>query len=115
MLATFGQILVYNLTGGMPEKNVMETMTKHIAKCPALRLFSLHAYDDQPQKRLELLTNVLDLLASGKVASHISKRLPLSEARTAHELLDAGSVLGSSCSSLSQAPKRRALSRLQPA
>ncbi|HMI90247.1 MAG TPA: zinc-dependent alcohol dehydrogenase family protein [Polyangiales bacterium] len=94
MLATFGQILVYNLTGGMPDKSVMESMTKHIAKCPALRLFSLHAYDDRPAKRLEMLTRVLELLASGEVASHVSQRLPLSEARTAHELLDSGAVLG---------------------
>jgi NADPH2:quinone reductase len=94
MLATFGQIIVYNLTGGMPEKNVMEPMAKHIAKCPALRTFSLHCYDDRPRKRSELLTTVIDLLASGKVASHISQRLPLSEARKAHELLDSGAVLG---------------------
>ena len=94
MLATFGQILVYNLTGGMPEKSVMEAMTRHIAKCPALRLFSLHAYDDRPQKRLEMLSHVIDLLASGTVASHVSQRLPLSQARTAHELLDSGAVLG---------------------
>ena len=46
MLAPFGQILVYNLTGGMPTKDVMSAMIAHIAKCPALRLFSLHAYDD---------------------------------------------------------------------
>jgi NADPH2:quinone reductase len=94
MLATFGQILVYNLTGGMPEQNVMEAMTKHIARCPALRLFSLHCYDDRPAKRRELLAHVIELLASQQVASHIAQRLPLSEARTAHELLDAGAVLG---------------------
>jgi NADPH2:quinone reductase len=94
MLATFGQIVVYNLTGGMPDKSVMETMTKHIAKCPALRLFSLHCYDDRPAKRRQLLGGVLDLLATGKVASHVSRRMPLSEARAAHELLDSGNVLG---------------------
>jgi len=94
MLATFGQIVVYNLTGGMPDKSVMETMTQHIAKCPALRLFSLHCYDDRPQKRRELLDGVLELLASGKVASHVSRRMPLSEARAAHEMLDSGQVLG---------------------
>lgn len=94
MLATFGQILVYNLTGGMPAQNVLGAMTKHIAKCPALRLFSLHCYDDRPAKRRELLAHVIELLASGEVASHIAQRLPLSEARTAHELLDAGAVLG---------------------
>lgn len=94
MLATFGQILVYNLTGGMPAQNVLGAMTKHIAKCPALRVFSLHCYDDRPAKRRELLARVIELLASGEVASHIAQRLPLSEARTAHELLDAGAVLG---------------------
>jgi NADPH2:quinone reductase len=57
-------------------------------------LFSLHCYDDRPAKRRELLANVLELLASGTVASHVSQRLPLSQARTAHELLDSGAVLG---------------------
>jgi NADPH2:quinone reductase len=94
MLATFGQILVYNLTGGMPEQNVMAAMTLRIAKCPSLRLFSLHCYDAQPQKRRELLAHVIELMATGKVASHIDRRLPLSEARTAHELLDARAILG---------------------
>ena len=94
MLATFGQIVVYNLTGGMPEKNVMEAMTAHIAKCPALRVFSMHGYDARPARRRELLANVLGLLASGKVASHVFQRLPLSEARAAHELLDSGAVFG---------------------
>lgn len=94
MLATFGQIVVYNRTGGMPEQNVMATMHEHIAKCPGLRVFSLHCYDDRPDERRRLLNNVLGLLASGKVASHVSRRLPLSEARTAHELMDAGAVLG---------------------
>ena len=41
-----------------------------------------------------MLAHVLELLASGKVASHVHRRLPLSEARTAHELLDSGTVLG---------------------
>jgi NADPH2:quinone reductase len=94
MLATFGQILVYNLTGGVPEQSVMNAMTKNIAKCPALRLFSLHCYDDRPGKRRELLAHVIELLASGQVASHVAQRLPLSEARKAHELLDAGAVFG---------------------
>jgi NADPH2:quinone reductase len=94
MLATFGQIVVYNLTGGMPDKNVLEAMTKHIAKCPALRVFSLHCYDDRPAKRQELLAGVLGLLASGKVASHVSQRMPLAQARAAHEMLDSGQVLG---------------------
>lgn len=94
MLTTFGQIIVYNQTGGLPSKNVMDAMFAQVAKCPALRVFSLHCYDDQPAKRHELLTNVLDLLASGKVASHVARRMPLSEARAAHELLDSGAVLG---------------------
>jgi len=94
MLATFGQILVYNLTGGMPEQSVMGAMTLHIAKCPSLRLFSLHCYDAHAKKRRELLAHVLELMAAGKVASYIERRLPLSEARTAHELLDARAVLG---------------------
>jgi NADPH2:quinone reductase len=94
MLAPFGQVIIYNLTGGMPAENVLSAMTDHIAKCPALRVFSLHCYDDNPAQRTRMLGTVLGLLASGKVASHISARMSLSHARQAHELLDSGKVLG---------------------
>lgn len=94
LLATFGQIVVYNQTGGLPQENIMRAMFAQVAKCPSLRVFSLHCYDDQPDKRRELLTHVLELLASKKVESHICERLPLSEARVAHERLDSGAVFG---------------------
>jgi NADPH2:quinone reductase len=94
LLATFGQIIAYNRTGGLPEQSVIASMFQHVAKCHALRVFSLHCYDDRPAKRRQLLSNVLQLLASGQVASYVSQRLPLSEARNAHELLDSGAVVG---------------------
>jgi NADPH2:quinone reductase len=94
MLATFGQIVVYNRTGGNPEQNLMTTMHEHIAKCPRVCVFSLHCYDARPQQRRALLEHVLGLLASGEVRSYVSQRLQLSDARVAHELLDAGMVLG---------------------
>lgn len=94
LLANRGQIVIYNLTGGMPERNLLQAMTGAIAKCPAVRVFSLHTYDDEPEGRREILRNVLDLLARGEVASHVDRRLPLAQARQAHEWLDSGEVLG---------------------
>jgi NADPH2:quinone reductase len=54
----------------------------------------LHCYDDNPAHRKRMLGLVLELLASGKVASHVSGRMQLAQARQAHELLDSGKVLG---------------------
>lgn len=94
MLASRAQIIIYNFTGGMAEGNVLAAMAKSVAKSPAVRVFSLHCYDEEPHKRQQILQHVLGMLARGEVASYIDRRLPLAEARQAHELLDGGKVLG---------------------
>jgi len=44
--------------------------------------------------RGEILRTVIALLAKGEVESYVDRRLPLAQARQAHELLDGGAVLG---------------------
>lgn len=94
MMATLATVVVYSYLGGLPEKDIMPTLLAKMGKSFGLRFFSLHCYDEDLPKRAALFEKVADLLARGVVTSPISARLPLSQARQAHELLDAGRILG---------------------
>lgn len=94
MLAPMGLIISFNVLGGMPEKDLFKEMRAHLNKSPAVRCFTMHTYDHDPAIRRRLIDRVLKLFAEGKVRPTISKRLPLADARRAHELLDAGDILG---------------------
>ncbi|MDB5769965.1 MAG: hypothetical protein JWM42_339 [Burkholderia sp.] len=94
MLAPMGLIISFNVLGGMPEKDLFKEMRAHLNKSPAVRCFTMHTYDHDPAIRRRLIERVLALFASGKVQPMIFDRLPLAQARRAHELLDNGDILG---------------------
>lgn len=94
MMATLATVVVYSYLDGLPDKDVVALMLARMGKSFGLRFFSLHCYDDDLPKRASLFATVVDLLARGIVTSPVSVRLPLSQARQAHEPLDAGGVLG---------------------
>ena len=60
----------------------------------AVRPFTVHVYDGHDNERLRISENVLKLFALNSVAPAIDTRLPLADARKAHELLDRGAILG---------------------
>ena len=60
----------------------------------AIRCFSFHAFDDKPERRLANAQKCFEMIRDGRVKPLVYKDLPLSEARQAHELLDAGKVIG---------------------
>lgn len=94
MLAPMGLIISFNVLGGLPEKDLFKEMRAHLNKSPAVRCFTMHTYDHDPAIRRRLIEKVLRLFKEGRVRPPIFDRLPLAEARRAHELLDAGEVLG---------------------
>jgi len=94
MLANLGMIVSFNALGGTPEKELFREMRAHLPKSPAVRCFTMHAYDHDPVGKRHVRDTVLDLFARGQVDPPIHDRLPLSEARRAHELLDARAVMG---------------------
>lgn len=94
MLANLGMIVSFNALGGTPEKELFREMRAHLPKSPAVRCFTMHAYDHDPVGKRQVRDTVLDLFARGLVHPPIHDRLPLGEARRAHELLDARAVMG---------------------
>jgi NADPH2:quinone reductase len=93
-LATFGLIVSFNALGGMPEKDLFREMRAHLPKSPAVRCFTMHSFDHDPETRLRIGARVIELFAAGRVHPPVFRRLRLTEARLAHELLDARAVLG---------------------
>jgi NADPH2:quinone reductase len=94
MLAPLGMIVSYAVLGGMPEADLFAGMRGNIEKSPAVRCFTMHTYDHMPEPRREALQRALALLGSGEVKPAIAARLPLRDARRAHELIEARSATG---------------------
>jgi NADPH2:quinone reductase len=94
MLAPLGMIVSYAVLGGMPEDDLFKAMRANIEKSPAVRCFTMHTYDHMEEPRREALQRAVDLLAGGTIKPAIAARMPLSQARRAHETIDARGNLG---------------------
>jgi NADPH:quinone reductase len=93
-LAAFGLIVSFNALGGLPEEDLFRAMRAHLPKSPAVRCFTMHSFDHNEAERQRIAAAVMALFAEGHVHPPIDERLPLAEARLAHERLDARAVLG---------------------
>lgn len=95
MLAPYGQIVLYNYLGGYPEdREIIHVLQSKCEGCYGVRYFSIHVHDTDPAGFRMVKEKVLNLIASGAVKPPIYQVLPLSEARKAHEMIEAGEVLG---------------------
>jgi len=94
MLAPLGMILSFNALAGLPEKELFAEMRAHLGKSPAVRCFSWHSYDANPDARARVLGEIVDRFAGGGLTPAIHDTLPLSDARAAHELLDGRDLRG---------------------
>jgi NADPH2:quinone reductase len=93
--APLGLVIQYGQLAGLPESAaVYDAMRRQLGHSPALRLFSMHTFDDDPARRRACTETLLGLLARGAIGPVIQQRLPLAEAARAHELLEGGKVLG---------------------
>jgi NADPH:quinone reductase len=94
LLARMGMLVIYGGLGGRPQGDVLATMRQHGKTCPAVRSFSIHAWDDQPEERRAGMAALIELLARRALHPRIHARLKLADARVAHELLESGAVMG---------------------
>jgi NADPH2:quinone reductase len=94
ILSEWGWLVSYNAFTPLPDKNLLSALRENVDNCPAVRCFSAHVFDRHPDTRRRIMRNVIELLANGAIKPAIGVRLPLSDARRAHELLDAGQALG---------------------
>lgn len=94
MLAPMGLIVSFNALGGFPEKDLFKEMRAHLPVSPAVRCFTMHSFDQAPEALARIAARTVALFAEGKVKPPVHARLPLAEARKAHEMLDARAALG---------------------
>jgi NADPH:quinone reductase len=94
MLAPMGLIVSFNVLGGLPEQDLFAALRANLNRSPAVRCFTMHSYDHDSAGRQRITARTLALFAAGAVAPPIYRRIPLREARQAHELIDARLVLG---------------------
>ena len=93
-LAPSGMAVSYNILAGPPSADVFDELRKLLARSLAIRTFSIHAVDADITQRRGLMEEAIRLMASGSVHAPRAMRMPLAQARQAHELLDSGGTLG---------------------
>ncbi len=95
MLATYGQIVLYNFLGGYPEdRDIVHILQSRCEGCYGIRYYSIHVHDSDPIAFKTMKRQVLELMANEQVKPPIHAVLPLSQARRAHEMIESGAVLG---------------------
>jgi NADPH2:quinone reductase len=91
MLAPCGILTLYGALDGKAQFDLQPTL-RLSKNSPAVRQFTIHTWDNLVEERRAGMRNVIDMLAAGKL--HIYARVPLGEARGAHEMLESGLVMG---------------------
>ena len=94
-LADMGTVLMYNNTKGSPSADLIGEMVKRFGRCPAIRAFSFHFFDDKPELLARKKQEMFALLQQGKIKPHIGATFPLEDVQKAHQLLDSGNFFGS--------------------
>ncbi len=93
-LAPLGLVILYGSLDGWPSGEALLTLRKHAGKSPAMRYFSMHTFDDDPDSRRAATTELLRMLGDGVIRPPIQERIPLAQAARAQALLESGKVLG---------------------
>lgn len=95
MIGAFGLIVSYGKLQGPLEENLVANLgRRYFEASPAVRFFTMHTMDDKPWLRAESMHYLIEKLCEGRIRPLIHARLPLSEARRAHEMLEARQVIG---------------------
>ena len=94
MSAPLGMIVSYAVLAGMPETDLFAAMRANIEKSPAVRCFTMHTYDHMEEPRREAMARAVELIGGGKVRPAIAARIPMADARRAHELIEARTAMG---------------------
>ena len=71
----------------------MRALVGNSDKCAAVRIFSMHVFDDWPERRRRGMQWLIERLGNRVIRPRIHGLLPLSEARKAHEMLESGEII----------------------
>jgi NADPH2:quinone reductase len=94
MLAPWGTLVSYATLGGLPEKDLFREMRRYVAKCIAVRSFSIHVYDHDRPARRAIMSTIIKLLGDGAIKPAIGARLKLDQAAQAHAMVERGAAMG---------------------
>ena len=96
MLGPFGLVVSYGKLAGKIEGNVVDALDAGLGylNSAAVRIFTMHTFDDKPEIRAASMNDLIEKLAEGAIRPLIHARLPLKDARRAHEMIEARQVIG---------------------
>jgi NADPH:quinone reductase len=94
MLAPYGVLVSYGQLAGKPSGDVYAALRAQSGKNLGLRAFSMHIYDHWREPQQAGMRWLIERLGRGEIRPRIYDRLPLVEARRAHELFESGRVMG---------------------
>jgi NADPH:quinone reductase len=96
MLGPFGLLVSYGKLFGKIEGNVIDALDSGPAylNSAAVRIFTMHTLDDKPAIRAKSMNDLIGKLGDGAVRPLVHARLPLKDARRAHEMIEARQVIG---------------------
>jgi NADPH2:quinone reductase len=96
MLSPFGLAVSYGKLQAPLKDNLLGQLDYGPAyeQSPAIRFFTMHTFDRRPEYRTESMRYLIERLAAGEIRPLIHQRLPLKDARRAHEMLEARQVIG---------------------
>jgi NADPH:quinone reductase len=96
MLAPFGLAVSYGRMEGGLDSNLLQALARGpgYLNSGAVRVFTMHTFDDKPAVRTESMNYLIARLAEGRIRPLIHARLPLKDARRAHEMIEAREVVG---------------------
>ncbi len=93
-LAPFGLLVSYGQLAGNAQGDVLAAMARRMGDSLGLRMFSMHMFDDDRERRRSATAKLIELLATGSINPAISVRLPLAEAARGHAMMERGEILG---------------------
>jgi NADPH:quinone reductase len=94
MLAPFGLLVSYGALHGLPQGDLFRDMRGHVARCPAVRCFTMHSFDHATELRDRCTDKVLRLFREKKIAPVLGPQFRLTDAAEAHRALEARGVIG---------------------
>jgi NADPH:quinone reductase len=96
MLAPFGLAVSYGKLNGPLDSSLTAALGHGpgYLNSTAVRVFTMHTLDERPDLRAESMQYLIARLAEGAIRPLIHARLPLKDARRAHEMLEAREVVG---------------------
>jgi NADPH2:quinone reductase len=95
LLAPLGTVVSFGPLGGpMPDADIYGELRKRAGHSLGVRTYSIHTVDEDHALRRGLMQRAIELMAAGRLRPPPPTVLPLSEARRAHELMEAGRTLG---------------------